>query len=423
MASRVWACALALITFLCSASLIEATTISLPVAFDRWMYPFNATPGSRASGSLFGSGLSPSFDDRDAQIILGFDMAEAAALSADHALTAISLQVTTAADHTFEFDGTTDLPSSYINEELDEDVGRPIELFGVGTRNGYDGLSLGNSSESNAFLESSPYSAIPGVFRSSRSAFAAAFIDGQLTDVSNAISENHWAEPWAIADTILSPGIAVPIETALRFDLPLADESIRKYLDAGFDRGELFFALTSLHTAAQAGPASYPSLYLDAGGISLGPTATLHLEFEPVQAGDFNHDGTLNLHDIELLSAAIQRNVGELAYDVNRDEQLTLADQTFWVHELQQTWLGDANLDGRFDSTDLIQVFQAGEYEDTLVGNSNWADGDWNADGDFTTADLVSAFADGGYGIDIGGDARSSISAVPEPACGHVVLL
>ncbi len=58
---------------------------------------------------------------------------------------------------------------------------------------------------------------------------------------------------------------------------------------------------------------------------------------------------------------------------------------------------GDANEDGVFNSGDLIFVFQAGEYEDTIAKNSTWAEGDWDGDGDFTTADLVYAFQAGTY--------------------------
>ena len=34
------------------------------------------------------------------------------------------------------------------------------------------------------------------------------------------------------------------------------------------------------------------------------------------------------------------------------------------------TWFGDVNLDGEFSSTDLVQVFQTGEYEDGIAGSS-----------------------------------------------------
>jgi hypothetical protein len=50
---------------------------------------------------------------------------------------------------------------------------------------------------------------------------------------------------------------------------------------------------------------------------------------------------------------------------------------------------GDSNLDGIVNSSDLVLVFQAGEYEDLIVSNSTFEEGDWNGDGDFTTSDLV----------------------------------
>ena len=62
---------------------------------------------------------------------------------------------------------------------------------------------------------------------------------------------------------------------------------------------------------------------------------------------------------------------------------------------------GDANLDGVFDTSDLVLALKAGEYEDAIADNSTWSEGDWNGDGDFNTADLVAAFAAGNY-VDTG---------------------
>ena len=56
---------------------------------------------------------------------------------------------------------------------------------------------------------------------------------------------------------------------------------------------------------------------------------------------------------------------------------------------------GDVNLDGVFDSGDLIIMFQAGEYEDGIPGNSTREEGDFDGDGDFTTSDLVLVFRAG----------------------------
>ena len=61
---------------------------------------------------------------------------------------------------------------------------------------------------------------------------------------------------------------------------------------------------------------------------------------------------------------------------------------------------GDANLDGRFDASDLTTVFESGQYEDGLVGNSTWATGDWTGDGEFTSADFIVAFRFGHYQLE-----------------------
>jgi hypothetical protein len=58
---------------------------------------------------------------------------------------------------------------------------------------------------------------------------------------------------------------------------------------------------------------------------------------------------------------------------------------------------GDANLDGLFDSSDLVHLFQLGEYEDALAGNSSRATGDFDGDNEFDTSDLVLAFQAGTY--------------------------
>ena len=59
--------------------------------------------------------------------------------------------------------------------------------------------------------------------------------------------------------------------------------------------------------------------------------------------------------------------------------------------------IGDVNLDGRFDSQDIVLVFQAAEYEDNKENNSTWYEGDWNCDGEFNSADLIAAFRNGGF--------------------------
>ena len=111
--------------------------------------------------------------------------------------------------------------------------------------------------------------------------------------------------------------------------------------------------------------------------------------------GDFNGDGIVDHVDVDLLCNAFGGE--ELRYDLDGDQNVGSSDMNLLINDILGTGVGDANLDGVFNSTDFVQVFQRGEYEDNIAGNSTWTDGDWDCDGDFTTRDLVLAFQQGNY--------------------------
>lgn len=81
----------------------------------------------------------------------------------------------------------------------------------------------------------------------------------------------------------------------------------------------------------------------------------------------------------------------------------------------QYRQMGDSDRDGSFTSSDLVQVFQIGEYEDQMVLNSSWEDGDWDADREFGSSDLVYAFQDGGY-------EQAAAAIIPEPSATLLLL-
>lgn len=126
--------------------------------------------------------------------------------------------------------------------------------------------------------------------------------------------------------------------------------------------------------------------------------------------GDFDENGRLDAADIDSLTMAVRALSTDSVYDLSLNQTVDLADHTMWVVELKRTWFGDANLDGAFDTADLVDVFQAGEYEDTLMENTGWAEGDWNGDLEFTSGDLVAAFSDGGFE-----QGNRGVALVPEP--------
>ena len=113
--------------------------------------------------------------------------------------------------------------------------------------------------------------------------------------------------------------------------------------------------------------------------------------------GDFSGNGELDIADVEALSIAIQSANGDAEFDLDSSGEVDGEDLRVWIEDLRGSYLGDANLDGEFNSRDFVTVFTAQEYEDDIDGNSTWAEGDWNGDGDFNTRDFVTAFAGGGY--------------------------
>lgn len=203
-------------------------------------------------------------------------------------------------------------------------------------------------------------------------------------------------------------GPNVALEFVLHLGSPFSEVSVNfdnDFLDdvPGLSFGPFAYkgTLTSEHTTAfgmsavQAGKAN---AYLD--NWSLSPFS--------VVPGDFNLNGSLDVADLNLLAAQIRDSNYWPRFDVNGDLKVNSMDRTAWLHDLRRTYYGDANLDGLFNSVDLVVVFQVGRYENDVTLDESWQSGDWNGDGRFDSTDLVLAFQDGGYD-------QGPLAAVPEP--------
>ncbi len=239
-------------------------------SLDRWVYPFfGDTDGTRPVASTFGS-FDPRFDTRDGQFLLGWNLTGALTNQGPRNYLFRSLRVilTVAMDKTFEYDPTPDRYETYLATNdpaflLDQDVGRPAELFGAGYRGGYTAES---------FLEASPFGVIgpitgTNIAIGSRNVYAAMFdTNGALIDVSNNVGQPGYAPfetaPWAIGTTTnLAPGEAVPAGTVFSFDVDLLNPLILGYIRDAFHRGPLRLVTSSLHSTMQigfGGGGSYP---------------------------------------------------------------------------------------------------------------------------------------------------------------------
>jgi hypothetical protein len=125
-------------------------------------------------------------------------------------------------------------------------------------------------------------------------------------------------------------------------------------------------------------------------------------------SGDLNANGQIAPTDIDTLCRALR--LGGDAFDLTADRRFDSADLVYLVEGVLQSHFGDVDLDGLFNSDDLVRIFQLGEYEDMIAGNSTWADGDWNCDGEFSSDDLVIAFQRGGYTSDTRVQPRAAAS-------------
>lgn len=134
--------------------------------------------------------------------------------------------------------------------------------------------------------------------------------------------------------------------------------------------------------------------------------------------GDYNSDGVLDAKDIDLQADAMAAASPNLAvYDENADGSVNLDDRQIWVRNHKKTWMGDADLDGVFNSGDFVKVFSEGLYETGKP--AGWGQGDWSGDKKFDSGDFVTAFADGGYEA----GPRTATAAVPEPSSLCSLLL
>jgi hypothetical protein len=135
----------------------------------------------------------------------------------------------------------------------------------------------------------------------------------------------------------------------------------------------------------------------------------------PTNDCDFDNDGSLGVGDVDFLLGEVKAGTNNAAFDITKDGIVNSADIVALVEgeDKLNTYIGDANLDGEFNSSDFVTVFTAAKYETGAA--ATWGQGDWNGDGLFNSSDFVAAFTSGGY------EKGQKAPAVPEPS--SIVLL
>ncbi len=137
--------------------------------------------------------------------------------------------------------------------------------------------------------------------------------------------------------------------------------------------------------------------------------------------GDFNGDGVCDASDIDVLAMAIRDGDTNGKYDLNGDGSVNSTDHSYLVRDIKSTWIGDADLNGEFNSADLVVLLAAGAYEANI--EAGWAAGDFDGNGLVNASDLVAALSDGGYeqGPRAAVSRRAGAHRVGDECCGPAV--
>jgi hypothetical protein len=152
---------------------------------------------------------------------------------------------------------------------------------------------------------------------------------------------------------------------------------------------------------------------------AMRPQLTIEYQL-PVVPSDFDQDGVLDVDDLNLLLAEVNAGTHGSRFDRTADGLVNVDDVIHVVTTADEmnTYIGDVDLDGQFDTTDIVTLFQAGTYEDGAAGNAQWQTGDWDGDQDFTSSDLLLAFQHGGFEA----GPRAAARAVAEPSLGPLLF-
>lgn len=262
-------------------------------ALELYMYDNAFSTGSQRIPiwGVFGDSFGE--DTRMSQEIVGWQMASLIPTNqtpAHYLIKRCRVTLTVNDNDTFLFDPTHDAYQTYLDTndpayQPDTDTGRPVEMFGVGYRNGYDAISF---SQAPAFGDGAP---------GGRNAYAAGWgTNGVFVDVSNNVGKTNSdfpvfeAWPFAVGQvTNVAPGQPVPSASKMFFELDVTDPAVITYLQNSLDIGILNFAVSALHPVfSMGGPFTYPTFTTHFN--TLAPTPT-RLELEVTVIRDVDTDG------------------------------------------------------------------------------------------------------------------------------------
>lgn len=332
--------AAALLLVLHAAAQADPTGASItlgPPSDDVWVYTFGQGAFATVAPTYAGDFSDP-FPDRFGTFFLTFD-ADGLVPDATRPVRVVSfsLEMSMLNSSSFDqnngviYDPSYDPVATYLDPQFDQDPGRPMELYAVGYRNGFD-------------LDSWRAANFPVTGNDGYNAIPVDFPPGQSSgrSISNSVNDAIDTHPLAIGTT---PDLIGPAGGTQRvLDLArwtfatdqLTDEE-SAYLSSEIASGSLSFMLSSMQLAGfegMGGDEIYPRwATLETAFPVEDASLTLVIEVSP--PADVNADFRVDIEDLY----AWERSDGLL--DVNGDGSVTPADRSLLIESLRAEELAD----------------------------------------------------------------------------------
>ena len=282
-----------------SVSSQPITTQGLGADIERGTYS-NYGDCQRSSYAIFAYfGDDSGTDSRLSQFLVGWDTAQAVPTNrpvSHYLISSLGVKVVVANGNNTPYDPTHDALETYFSTNHsawvpDADPGRPVELFGIGFRNGYSLIDFEQCSD---FGSTGPGTA---------NAFAVSWTSNGLpVDVGSNVGKTNeqftpfetW--PFAVGQTTnTTPGGILPTAAILSFELNLRDPFVIGYLQRSLQSGRLDLMVSSLHqVSGQFGAEPYPSLATRFNAALFDPPTTLEMDVTVVRDIDTDSDGLMD---------------------------------------------------------------------------------------------------------------------------------
>jgi len=226
---------------------------------------------------------------------------------------------------------------------------RPMELYGVGFRDGYTGYEFSGATSGPPRLDE-----ITHPFSASDDGYIAYPIvgdetqPGEYVDVANSLTGGHsetdddhltdpfTPTPWSIGTANLTPGAVIPEYTTFTFDIDLDAPGVEQYIQQSLADGALGFFLSSLHNSGEFGAGGgYPKWFFkESTGFPYFSTTppTLSIDFTIINLpGDYDGNGTVEPADYaawrQQFGTEVEAGSGA---DGNSDGMVDAADYIVW---------------------------------------------------------------------------------------------